>query len=36
MINSVNMAWLTIAVAVIVFAIKLLAWWLTGSVALFG
>ena len=36
MINSVNMAWLTIAVAVIVFAIKLLAWWLTGSVALFS
>ena len=31
MINSVNMAWLTIAVAVIVFAIKLLAWWLTGQ-----
>ena len=36
MINSVNMAWLTIAVAVIVFSIKLLAWWVTGSVALFS
>jgi len=35
-INSVNMAWLTIAVAIVVFSIKLLAWWVTGSVALFS
>ncbi|TVR10087.1 MAG: cation transporter [Salinarimonadaceae bacterium] len=34
--SSVRIAWITIGVGVVVFGIKLAAWWVTGSVALFS
>lgn len=34
--SSVRIAWITIGVGVVVFSIKLAAWWVTGSVALFS
>ncbi len=36
MSRSVQIAWMTIGVGVAVFLIKLFAWWVTGSVALFS
>ncbi|MCG6121428.1 MAG: cation diffusion facilitator family transporter [Microvirga sp.] len=36
MASSVRIAWITIGVGVVVFSIKLAAWWVTGSVALFS
>lgn len=36
MSSSVRIAWMTIVVGVVVFAVKLAAWWVTGSVALYS
>ncbi|HSP26241.1 MAG TPA: cation diffusion facilitator family transporter, partial [Saliniramus sp.] len=36
MSRAIQIAWMTIGVGVIVFAVKLVAWWVTGSVALYS
>lgn len=36
MSRAIQIAWMTIGVGMIVFAVKLAAWWVTGSVALYS
>jgi divalent metal cation (Fe/Co/Zn/Cd) transporter len=34
--RTLSIAWMTIGVGIVVFLVKLAAWWVTGSVALFS